>query len=128
MCSDAGSRLGIIPGAGGTQRLPRLIGRSAAKELIFTCRKVAGPQALEIGLVDHCTATGKAYEKALALAQEIAQVSWRHGLCVYAGTCGILRPSSSSVFMVLIRGPYVLYVLLCCTWAVVSGPLHWCRA
>jgi len=67
------ARLGIIPGAGGTQRLPRLVGRSAAKELIFTCRKVAGPQALEIGLVDHCMPTGKAYDKALAVAQEIAQ-------------------------------------------------------
>jgi hypothetical protein len=67
-------RLGIIPGAGGTQRLPRLIGRAAAKELIFTCRKVTGRQAQQLGLVDHCVAQGAAYTHALSLAAEMAQV------------------------------------------------------
>jgi enoyl-CoA hydratase/carnithine racemase len=46
------TRLAIIPGAGGTQRLPRLVGRGKAKELIFTGKRVGAAEALEIGLVN----------------------------------------------------------------------------
>ncbi|HSO66800.1 MAG TPA: enoyl-CoA hydratase-related protein [Desulfatirhabdiaceae bacterium] len=47
------TRLAIIPGAGGTQRLPRLVGKGKAKELIFTGRRVGADEALAIGLANH---------------------------------------------------------------------------
>jgi enoyl-CoA hydratase/carnithine racemase len=46
------TRLAIIPGAGGTQRLPRLVGRGKAKELIFTGQRIGAQEALQIGLVN----------------------------------------------------------------------------
>ncbi|KAI8477088.1 MAG: ClpP/crotonase-like domain-containing protein [Monoraphidium minutum] len=67
------ARLGIIPGAGGTQRLPRLVGLPAAKELVFTARRVGGAEAAAMGLVDHCVEEGRAMERALEIASEIAQ-------------------------------------------------------
>ena len=45
--------LGIIPGAGGTQRLPRLIGANKSKELMFTCEKLSGENSLKLGIVNH---------------------------------------------------------------------------
>lgn len=69
------TRLGIIPGAGGTQRLPRLIGRSKSKDMIFTGRFVGPEEALDIGLVDHMTMSGSAEQLALDLAKEIAQAA-----------------------------------------------------
>eukprot|EP00775_Hariotina_reticulata_P003240 gene3240-3517_t len=67
------TRLGIMPGAGGTQRLPRLVGLGAAKELIFTAKRVGAPEAVRLGLLDHCVDQGKAMERALELARDIAQ-------------------------------------------------------
>lgn len=61
--------LGVIPGAGGTQRLPRLIGPAKAKELIFTGRQVGADEALELGLVDQVTPTGQVLETALQWAR-----------------------------------------------------------
>ncbi|CAM8941134.1 unnamed protein product [Rhodiola kirilowii] len=63
--------LAIIPGAGGTQRLPRLVGKSTAKELIFTGRRVTGKEALTLGLVNYCTPSGEAHSKALEIARNI---------------------------------------------------------
>ncbi|MBS4751296.1 enoyl-CoA hydratase/isomerase family protein [Nocardioides sp. zg-ZUI104] len=60
--------LGIIPGAGGTQRLPRLVGPSKAKDLLFTGRFVKADEALAIGLVDRVLPAADVYPEALAWA------------------------------------------------------------
>ncbi|CAG5126221.1 unnamed protein product [Candidula unifasciata] len=66
---------GLIPGAGGTQRLPRVVGPAIAKELIFTSRVLDGWQAKELGVVNHCVEQNDegdaAYNRALELAEEI---------------------------------------------------------
>lgn len=61
--------LGVIPGAGGTQRLPRLIGPARAKELIFTGRQVSAAEALELGLVDLVKPTDQVLDSALQWAR-----------------------------------------------------------
>ncbi|KAK7251801.1 hypothetical protein RIF29_35330 [Crotalaria pallida] len=65
--------LAIIPGAGGTQRLPRLVGHAIAKDIIYTGRKINGKEALSIGLVNYCVPADEAYSKALAIARDINQ-------------------------------------------------------
>ena len=60
--------LGIIPGAGGTQRLPERVGRLKAKELIFTGRKVNANEALSLGLVNKVVPKARLLEEAMALA------------------------------------------------------------
>lgn len=65
--------LGIIPGAGGTQRLPRLIGPAKAKDLIYTGRFVGAAEALEIGLVDVVVPAADVYPTALAMAEKFAK-------------------------------------------------------
>jgi enoyl-CoA hydratase/carnithine racemase len=64
--------LGIIPGAGGTQRLTRLVGPSRAKDLVFTGRFVKADEALAIGLVDRVLPADRVYEEALAWAGQFA--------------------------------------------------------
>jgi enoyl-CoA hydratase/carnithine racemase len=61
--------LGVIPGAGGTQRLPRLIGVGRAKELIYSGRFVTAEEAYRIGLVNEVEAPDKVYERAKDLAK-----------------------------------------------------------
>ncbi len=64
--------LGILPGMGGTQRLPRLIGPALAKELIFSGRRIDAAEAKEIGLINRVVAQGEALNAARELAAEIA--------------------------------------------------------
>ncbi len=62
--------LGIIPGAGGTQRLSRLVGPSKAKDIIFTGRFVKADEALAIGLVDRLVPPADVYDEAVAWARQ----------------------------------------------------------
>jgi enoyl-CoA hydratase/carnithine racemase len=64
--------LGLIPGAGGTQRLPRLIGPARAKNLVFTGRFVGAAEALAIGLVDQVVPDAEVEAAAVTLAQRFA--------------------------------------------------------
>jgi enoyl-CoA hydratase/carnithine racemase len=65
-------RLGIIPGGGGTQRLPRLIGPGRAKDLILTGRRLNSAEAFAIGLVQRLAPEGRLLEVALGVAEQIA--------------------------------------------------------
>ena len=64
--------LGVIPGAGGTQRLPRLVGVGRAKELIYSGRFVGAEEAHRIGLVNEVVAPDKVYERSVELAKQYA--------------------------------------------------------
>jgi enoyl-CoA hydratase/carnithine racemase len=64
--------LGIIPGAGGTQRLPRLIGPARAKDLIFSGRQVTAAEALAIGLADRVVPDAEVYQAAREMIAQYA--------------------------------------------------------
>ena len=64
--------LGIIPGAGGTQRLPRLVGLSRAKEIIYSGRRVSAEEALAIGLADAVHPAAETYDRAVEMAERFA--------------------------------------------------------
>jgi enoyl-CoA hydratase/carnithine racemase len=64
--------LGVIPGAGGTQRLPRLVGPSRAKELIFSGRMVDAEEALRIGLADRVAPAAEVYATAVEMVRRYA--------------------------------------------------------
>jgi enoyl-CoA hydratase/carnithine racemase len=65
--------LGIMPGAGGTQRLTRLVGAARAKDIIFTGRFVKAAEALAIGLVDQVVPADETYNRAIAWAGQFAR-------------------------------------------------------
>lgn len=65
--------LGIIPGGGGTQRLPRLVGPARAKEIMISGRQVPAEEALRIGLVDELAPKAEVLDRALAKAADVAK-------------------------------------------------------
>lgn len=67
--------LGIIPGGGGTQSLPRLIGRNRAKELIFSARRIPAAEAQALGMINHVVSREDLLPRATALANEIMKNS-----------------------------------------------------
>jgi len=67
--------LGIIPGGGGTQRLPRLLGVARAKDLILTARRVVAAEAFVMGLVSAVVAPDRLGDEALALAGRMARLA-----------------------------------------------------
>ena len=68
-------KLGLIPGGGGTQRLPRLVGRGRALDIMLTGREVDAEEALRIGLVDRLVPAGTAVDAARELARELCAAS-----------------------------------------------------
>ena len=66
------ANLGLMPGVGGTQRLPRLIGESRAKLWVFTADKYTAQQCYELGVVDMVVPADRLMEEAMALAEKIA--------------------------------------------------------
>jgi len=66
------TKLGIMPGFGGTQRLPRIVGRSAAKYLIYTGEVISAARALELGLFDEVVAPDQLMPRCLEIAKTIA--------------------------------------------------------
>ena len=65
-------RLAVTPGAGGTQRLPRVVGSARARELILTGRVLTATEAERIGLVHEVVPAGEAVSRAMAIGEEIA--------------------------------------------------------
>lgn len=66
---------GIIPGAGGTQRLTELVGIGKAKKIIFTAAKLTGKEAYEVGLVEYNVPAGQSEEESFKIAKEIGENS-----------------------------------------------------
>ncbi len=64
--------IGSIPGSGGTQRLPRLVGLGYAKEMMATAEKIPGPRAAQIGLVNHCVPDAELMPFCMELANRVA--------------------------------------------------------
>lgn len=64
--------IGVIPGAGGTQRLTLAVGKALAMEMVLNNRTISAAEALQFGLVNHVVAVDKYLEKAISLAEQIA--------------------------------------------------------
>jgi enoyl-CoA hydratase/carnithine racemase len=66
-------RLGVIPGAGGTQRLPRLVGLALARDLVLSGRRVGAHEALTMGLVDRVVSSSEVHDVAIEEARRFAE-------------------------------------------------------
>lgn len=91
-------KLGLIPGAGGTQRLPRLVGRGRAIDIMATARQVPAAEAHAIGLVDRLVDAGGARDAALDLAGQLASSS-RPALAAVVNTVDAVFDHPSDVGM-----------------------------
>jgi enoyl-CoA hydratase/carnithine racemase len=67
--------LGIIPGGGGTQRLPRLVGRGKAKEMLFLGLQLTATEALDVGLINRLAPEGKLMDASIEIAEKIVNNS-----------------------------------------------------
>ena len=104
-------KLGIIPGAGGTYRLPRLVGMGRAMEMILTGEPVTADEALAMGLVNRVVPPEKLMEEARALAETIAA---RPKLAIQYATEAVLRCVEGSLVEGLAHESY-LHALSCGT-------------
>ncbi|MDX9785993.1 MAG: enoyl-CoA hydratase-related protein [Desulfobacterales bacterium] len=104
-------KLGIIPGAGGTQRLPKLVGMGRAMELILTGNLIKADQALAMGLVNHVVAPDQVMIEAKKMAATIAN---RPKLAVQYAKEAILRSGEGSLAQGLAHESY-LHTLSCGT-------------
>ncbi|MEJ5054264.1 enoyl-CoA hydratase/isomerase family protein [Sphingobacterium sp. MYb382] len=86
--------LGLIPGYGGTQRLPELVGRGKAMEMILTGDMIGAPEALQWGLVNHVVPEAELLPKAAALLDKIYS---RSSQAITAGITAINAASSKNV-------------------------------
>lgn len=91
---ETGIGIGIMPGAGGTQTLPRLIGKALAKELIWTGRRLSADEALAMRLVNHVVDAGAALERSRDMARTIAQ---KAPIAVMQSKAAIERGSGSDL-------------------------------
>ena len=90
--------LGLTPGYGGTQRLPRLVGQAAAFKLLLTGSRVDAQEALRIGLVDEVVAAEKLMERGMELAQAIAkQAPLAVAACLEAVREGVEMPLAEAL-------------------------------
>jgi enoyl-CoA hydratase/carnithine racemase len=89
--------LGILPAAGGTWRLPRLVGLAKAKELIFTAAIINAEEALGLGLVNHLVPSGQALERSVELAEACAKQSRNAVRLAKAAIEGSLPPATSDL-------------------------------
>src|SRR5260370_14610992 len=108
-CGQPEVKLGVIPGYGGTQRMPRLVGRGRALKLMLSGDIIDGAEAYRIGLVDELVPDAHVIERAEAVLKKItanAQRAWR---CKSAGAPRFVKPrrrrTASSLYLSALRMP-----------------------